>query len=567
MKRKIITSILIVALMHYFQACAVYKDTKEDDLGGLVDSGTTITSAVLVTGELVKFNKSGGEMISKQEGITGTSDKGKKIFHPMTHIKQMYPVGSEEHISHKDLLKDTTVRLSRLVLNNNQEDLFDKAGGAYVPMGHFLRGISDKNTYFEIPISKILYVENKKIDGVMSFVATIGLLLGAGLVVILIALATKKSCPFIYSFDGEKFVFDAEPLGGAVAKAYERTEYSKLAHLKEVDGVYKLRITNEVYETEYIDEMSLFVVDHPKGSAVTMNNDGSIFALNGMQPPVYAVDESGNDLMPFVKTKDEVAWMTKMPVDDGNKLRHKISLGFIKPHGAKKAWLVYNTGTTHWGSVMISEMLELYGTGLQDHYAKLNEKGEYYDNTMNFLQKEELYEMKLLMKTGDKWESQGLLQGGRPFKTDERVIELDLTGVEGDLVELQMNPPVGFWTLGYFGITFEQPLPASGEEVKIAITLDNSGKDISGLISQSDENYHLMPKTGDWFSAEYKAPAKPEGLDRTVFLKTKGWYDIHMPVLTHEPDLKTLFGFVSKPGAVVKFSNERYTKWAEQVSK
>lgn len=517
-------------------------------------------------GELVKFDKGGGEIITKAEGIAGHSANGKMLFHPSSQIKQMYPVGSESQIMLKDLQLDTSIRIAKLVLLNNQETVFDKVGGKYIPAGNFLRGITELNKYVEIPVNQILYVENKIVDGAMSFVATIGMLLGAGLIVILIALATKGSCPFIYSFDGEKYVFDAEPLGGAVAKAWERTEYSKLAHLREVDGAYKLRITNEVYETEYIDEMSLFVVDHPKGSAVTMNNDGSIFALKEMQSPVYASDESGNDLMPFIKGRDEITWMTKMPVNDGNKLRHKISLGFNKPIDAKKAWLVYNTGTTHWGSVMISEMLQLYGTGLQVHYSKLNEKGDYYNKTMNFLQREELYEMNLMMKTGDKWESQGLLQGGGPFKTDERVIELDLSNVQGDVVELQINPPVGFWTLGYFGITYEAPLPATGTEVKVATTKDISGADISTLINTSDEKYHMMPKTGDWFSAEYRAPAGKEGLERTVFMKTRGWYDIHMPVLTREPDLKTLFGLVSKPGEVVKFSNERYIKWAEHAS-
>lgn len=39
-----------------------------------------------------------------------------------------------------------------------------------------------------------------------------------------------------------------------------------------------------------------------------------------------------------------------------------------------------------------------------------------------------------------------------------------------------------------------------------------------------------------------------------------------MPELTKEPDLKTLFGLISKPGAVVKFSNERYIKWTERAA-
>jgi len=494
--------------MHYFQGCIVYKDVKNTDTTGLLESGAIVTSAVLLSGEVIKFDSNGGEVVARKGGTGGKPD---------------------------------------------------------TLTGCFVEGITDGKLFVQIPVDKVLYVVNKKIDGVMTFVATVGVLTGAALVVVLIALATKKSCPFIYSFDGTNYIFDAEPLGGAVAKVFERTDYSKLAHLKETDGVYKLRITNEVYETEYIDEMSLIVVDHPKGTAVTMNNNGKIYALKNMETPVYATDENGQDITPFVRDKDDVIWMSRMPVSDGNKLRHSISLGFKKPAGARKAWLVYNTGTTHWGSVMISEMLELYGTGLQDHYAKLNEKGEYYNTSMNFLQREELYEMKLLMKRGGKWENQGLLQGGGPFKTDERVMELDLTGVEGETLELQMNPPVGFWTLGYFGITYDQPLPATGKEVKVANTLDNNGNNINNLISLSDEKYHLMPKTGDWFNAEYKAPEKPDNLERTIFMKTKGWYDIHMPELTKEPDLKTLFGLISKPGAVVKFSNEHYIKWTERA--
>lgn len=509
MKRKLFSSFLIVALLHYFQGCIIYKDTKNADTEGLQNSGTKVVSAVLFSGEVIKFDNNGGEVVARKAGTGGKSD---------------------------------------------------------TLTGCFVEGITDGKSFVQIPVDKVLYVVNKKVDGVMTFIATVGVLAGAALVVVLIALATKKSCPFIYSFDGTDYIFDAEPLGGAIAKAFERTDFSKLTHLKETDGVYRLRITNEVHETEYIDEMSLFVVDHPKGSTVTMNNDGKIYALKNMEAPVYTADENGEDITPFVREKDEVIWMSRMPVTDSNKLRHKISLGFNKPRGAKKAWLVYNTGTTHWGSVMISEMLELYGTGLQEHYAKLNEKGDYYNNTVNFLQKEELYEMKLLMKAGGQWENQGMLQGGGPFKTDERVMELDLTGVEGDMVELQMNPPVGFWTLGYFGITYDQPFPAKGRKVKVAKTLDNNGNNINDLISLSDEKYHLMPETGDWFSVEYRAPEKPDDLDRTVFMKTKGWYDIHMPELTKEPDLKTLFGLISKPGAVVKFSNERYIKWTERAA-
>ena len=121
---------------------------------------------------------------------------------------------------------------------------------------------------------------------------------------LLIAIATKQSCPFVYSNDSQKYVFDAEPLGGAVTRGLQRTDLSKLDFLEEDNGKYKLLVRNEVPETQYIDEMKLVVVDHPEGTEIVTSLAGELHTISNPQKPILAIDEKGNDLIRFVEEND-----------------------------------------------------------------------------------------------------------------------------------------------------------------------------------------------------------------------------------------------------------------------
>lgn len=567
MIRKILISLLIVVTTHYFLGCVVYKDGKEFNIIKLEGKDTKIHLVVMPDGNVHSFKKNSASVIHRVAGVSGTTKEGAMVFSPLDEIKEAYTFNPPTNLSVDSLIADTSISFSGLMLKNGTKIDFNESKGKFSLDQLLIRGVTDADKYREIKADDALYLVVEKVDMVMSFAATIGVLVGSLTVAILIALASKKSCPFIYSFDGEKYVFDAEPLGGAISKAFERTDYNKLKSIKEIDGEYNLKITNEVFETEYIDEMSLFVVDHPENTLVTMNNDGSIYALAEGEKVEYATDEDGRDIKPFLVENDLVAWQTKMPFHDQNRTKHKIKFGFKMKNGAKKARLVYNVGTTHWGSTMLSEMLELHGKNLGEHYSNLDKKGEYYDFTMDFLRREELYELELKMKINGEFKTQAVLQGGGPFKTENRVVELDLSGIEGEMIEFEVNPAVGFWTLDNFKLHFDVPQQAFGEEIKVSKTIDNFGKDISEKISYSDGNYYDMPTTGDWFFATYKAPPKKDGMKRTVFMKTKGWYKIHMPPTDKDSDMATIFKLIGNPGEIIKFSNERYRLWIQNAAK
>jgi hypothetical protein len=127
----------------------------------------------------------------------------------------------------------------------------------------------------------------------------------------------KGSCPYLYAWDGEKFVFQtdclwAAPLGLQVARgvvAQDRPwEYLKLdgTHIKPRGDRYEFRITEELWEVAYFDKLALSVVDHPSDVEVWTNEKVGpaeialptifAFASGDLRPLRKAIDTSGRDV-------------------------------------------------------------------------------------------------------------------------------------------------------------------------------------------------------------------------------------------------------------------------------
>jgi len=142
----------------------------------------------------------------------------------------------------------------------------------------------------------------------------------------------KGSCPFLYVWDGRAFTFATDamwnsalgmPLGimtreGGILSAspHASQEYLRLPGglLRAREGRYQLRLTEELWETGYLDEARLLAVDHPESVQVYVNErfvpagaaSLRLYQVARPRPPVAARDELGNDLLPALRAQDDV---------------------------------------------------------------------------------------------------------------------------------------------------------------------------------------------------------------------------------------------------------------------
>jgi tetratricopeptide (TPR) repeat protein len=147
----------------------------------------------------------------------------------------------------------------------------------------------------------------------------------------------KGSCPFLYAWDGEAFRFVTDvmwrsalgmPLGImtsggrtdiASAPPHASREYMRIPGraLAPRDGRYVLRLTEELWETGYLDEVKLLVVDHPDSVDVYVNEGfvppapgggpaaPRLYPVARPRPPAAATDEHGTDWLPALRARDD----------------------------------------------------------------------------------------------------------------------------------------------------------------------------------------------------------------------------------------------------------------------
>ena len=137
-----------------------------------------------------------------------------------------------------------------------------------------------------------------------------------------------SSCPFLFTWNGERFEFLTDFLGGGemgywlapgVRNTPDPDEYVRIpgSKLAARDGRLELRVTNELEEAVFLDRAQLVSIVHPKGTEVYPNEGLKpvpeplrLFVTRSEQPLADARDEHGHDV------RDRLAQMDRRYPDD-----------------------------------------------------------------------------------------------------------------------------------------------------------------------------------------------------------------------------------------------------------
>jgi len=163
-----------------------------------------------------------------------------------------------------------------------------------------------------------------------------------------------SSCPYLYAWNGERFEFITDFMGGGEMGYLESpghynqpdpTETVRIRgdQLKKKNGRYELRVTNELEEALFVDRLQLMVVTHPEGTGVYPNEGMSdppksakLFITDGARPPLAAVDDKGRNVLDLISHLDR-RWPDGFATDRirGYADEHALTLKLSEPSSVK----------------------------------------------------------------------------------------------------------------------------------------------------------------------------------------------------------------------------------------
>ena len=183
------------------------------------------------------------------------------------------------------------------------------------------------------------------------------------------------SCPILYAWDGARFRFVTDILGGAIIgyltapgqyNTPDTDEYVALGEIASRDGRYILQIANQLEEIIYLDAVHLLAVDHPPTVQVYPNErllsgppypEFRLYPLKNLHLPRSAIDRRGQDIAAELSAIDDdwyddfehapihgyaSAYSITLDLGDLSQNSHPVLLA----HG----WVDYAHSTSNWAA-------------------------------------------------------------------------------------------------------------------------------------------------------------------------------------------------------------------------
>jgi hypothetical protein len=381
---------------------------------------------------------------------------------------------------------------------------------------------------FSLDINQANSLTRYSVNGGATFAASTGMVLGSVLVGSTAFLLIACNCPRVYALnpDGSEQAMGSI-LTGAIASSFERQDLLPLPQLDRSGEEIVLSIANELPEDEFVNELKLFKVAHRQDYQIGHDATGSLFEYKNPLLPLSANASDGSDVLENVLDRDEAhygfAEETYQPELNSVVVRFDKSQLHASP-----AKLIIHARQTEWLEQVAESFFSLYGNEFEQLNQRMEKASRRFYDRYNARQG---ISMTAYLKTRRGWQEIGVFQNAGIIQPKLMGLDLDLSKVPGDEVEIKLEAAFRFWELDQIGLVQDWQTLEPYTEVPMQSALNEAGQDVRALIQNADDQYARQPSAGSHIQLRFENTAQANEL---YVLQGTGYYR-HVREYSHAP--------------------------------
>ena len=379
---------------------------------------------------------------------------------------------------------------------------------------------------------------------------------GVIFVIAIIIAATKSSCPFVYVKNGEEYDFIGELYPGTITANMQKDDYLPLQNISGVTDDYVLKVTNQLKEIQYTDQLQLVAVKHNKDIEVLMDSKGQVQTFQKLETPSKVIlDGEETGIAPAIKKdKDYFAFNTSKSTTNGTR---SVIFEFDRPKEDNDAKLYLTAKNSVWLDYIYGKFNEQFGS----YYNKFQKNQQKVSaDSIRMWSNGQNIPLSVFVKTNNEWQLVERINTVGPMAMRDIAVPIRLDEVVGDKLEIKLETGFMFWEVDYVGVDFTNNLNLQMEYINPSKAIDQFGNNVTKLLVEADHNYFAQPQIGDEVVVHFPIKAPNDGLNQSFFLKNRGYYN-YIREYTGIPDAEYLKSF-REDNAFTKFSEKAYFDFA-----
>jgi hypothetical protein len=338
-------------------------------------------------------------------------------------------------------------------------------------------------------------------------------------------LIQTSSCPHVYSYNGERYVLDADPLSGALFEAIEASDMDRLEHVKAVNGEYRIRVANEREELDHVNAVSLRIVDHPAAAEALPTQSGDVLQLTHHASPLSCTTAKNRDVLEAVVARDETAFSgfaDDFDVDAADPPQEELVCEIPRPEGDDVA-LVLRGRSTEFAAEMFAHYLAAIGPGSLA-MMRWGEDCEDYTFTQRINDEMARLGMGIAVQVwdGERWTDGGEIQPIGPAVLRSQAVPITLPAGVGPTVRVRLGMAPLLWEIDQLQLA--SSATAEVVEVTARSARDQAGSDRLGELAEAD-GVRVRLEHGQHVDVAFEAPPETDGRTRTVIMSITGYYE------------------------------------------